>query len=57
MSLQPAYRGDDPRFPDISGSYPVSVDLWNTGLYLPSGLPLTEEQIVTVANRVKELKP
>ncbi len=56
MSLQPAYKGDDSRFPDVSGHYAVSVDLWNRGLYLPSGLPLTEDQIKTVADKVKQLK-
>lgn len=57
MSLQPVFKGSDQRFPDISGNYPVSVDLWNRGLYLPSGLPLTEEQIQTVVEKVKECKP
>lgn len=56
MSLQPAYKGNDNRFPDISGSYPISVDLWNSGLYLPSGLPLTEDQINTVVEKLRELK-
>ncbi len=57
MSLQPVFKGSDGRFPDISGDYPVSVDLWNRGLYLPSGLPLTRQQIETVVEKVKECKP
>ena len=57
MSLQPLFKGSDSRFPDISGDYPVSVDLWNRGLYLPSGLPLTRQQIETVVEKVKECKP
>ncbi|MEW6137426.1 MAG: DegT/DnrJ/EryC1/StrS family aminotransferase [Thermodesulfobacteriota bacterium] len=52
MSLQPAYRGSDPRFPDVSGNYPVSVDLWNRGLYLPSGLGLTESQLEEVVEKL-----
>lgn len=52
MSLQPLYKGHDPRFPDTSGSYPVSVDLWNRGLYLPSGLGLTRDQLEEVAEKV-----
>jgi perosamine synthetase len=56
MSLQPVFRGSDPRFPDISGSYPVSVDLWNRGLYLPSGLGLTRLQIEQVVSRLLECR-
>lgn len=44
MHLQPVFRGSDPLFPDISGAYPVSEDLWRRGLYLPSGLGITKEQ-------------
>ena len=57
MSLQPLFKGSDSRFPDTSGDYSVSVDLWNRGLYLPSGLPLTRQQIETVVEKVKECKP
>jgi perosamine synthetase len=56
MSLQPAYRGDNPSFPDASGEYPVSVDLWNRGLYLPSGLGLTAEQMEEVVEKLLECK-
>jgi perosamine synthetase len=45
MHQQPVYRnGSDPRFPDVSGSYPVSERLGRAGLYLPSGVTLTHEQ-------------
>jgi len=36
-------------------SYPVSENLARRGLYIPSGLGLTEEQIVTAANRFKTI--
>ena len=54
MSLQPAFRGADPRFPDVTGHYPVSVDLWNRGLYLPSGLGLTRSQMEEVVEKLVE---
>jgi perosamine synthetase len=56
MSMQPVFKGNDPRFPDTSGDYPVSVDLWNRGLYLPSGLGLTRSQIEEVAQKLVECK-
>jgi len=56
MSLQPVFKGDDPRFPDTSGDFPVSIDLWNRGLYLPSGLGLTRNQIEEVAEKLLECK-
>jgi perosamine synthetase len=56
MSQQPAYRGNsDPRMPDTSGHWPVSDDLARRGFYLPSGLGLTEEQIVYCARALKSL--
>jgi len=56
MSMQPAFQADNPTFPDVSGEYPVSVDLWNRGLYLPSGLPLTRAQIGEVAEKLLECR-
>jgi perosamine synthetase len=56
MSMQPVYSGDDPRFPDQSGEYPVSVDLWNRGLYLPSGLGLTRGQMEEVVEKLLACK-
>jgi perosamine synthetase len=52
MSMQPVYQGSDPRFPDISVSSPISVDLWNRGLYLPSGLGLTRPQQEEVVEKL-----
>ena len=52
MHLQPVFQRADPRFPDQSGSWPVSEDLWRRGLYLPSGLGLTREQAHEVAERL-----
>jgi perosamine synthetase len=52
MSLQPIFHGSDPRFPDVTGAYPVSVDLWNRGLYLPSGLGLTRPQMEEVVEKL-----
>jgi perosamine synthetase len=54
MSLQPVFKGTDSRYPDVSGLYPVSVDLWNRGLYLPSGLGITRAQMEEVAQKVRE---
>jgi len=52
MHLQPVFQKNDPRFPDVHGSYPVSDDLWKRGLYLPSGLGLTEAQVDEVVEKL-----
>lgn len=52
MHLQPVFQGSDPRFPDTSGEYSVSEDLWKRGLYLPSGLGLTPEQVDEVVEKL-----
>ncbi len=49
MHQQPVFAGRNPLFPDTSGEYPVSDDLWKRGLYLPSGLGLTLAQVREVA--------
>jgi perosamine synthetase len=54
MHLQPVFAGRDPRFPDCSGSFPVSEGLWKRGLYLPSGLGLTRPQAEEVVARLLE---
>lgn len=57
MSLQPLFRNAssaDSRYPDVSGNYPVSVDLWHRGLYLPSGIGLTRTQMEEVATKLRE---
>ena len=56
MHRQPVYQGDDPRFPDVTGNYPVSDDLGRRGLYLPSGLTLTNEQIHQVVEKLLECR-
>ncbi|HEV2064362.1 MAG TPA: DegT/DnrJ/EryC1/StrS family aminotransferase [Thermoanaerobaculia bacterium] len=52
MHLQPVFQASDPRFPDRSGSWPVSEDLWRRGLYLPSGLGLTRPQAEEVVGKL-----
>lgn len=55
VSQQPVYQGDDPRFPEMKGHWPVSESLGNRGLYLPSGIGLTDEQIKYCADTLKSL--
>jgi dTDP-4-amino-4,6-dideoxygalactose transaminase len=55
MSQQPALRGDDPRFPEMRGVWPVSDDLARRGLYLPSGIGLTAEQVRYCADALTSL--
>jgi perosamine synthetase len=52
MHRQPVFQKSDPRFPDVSGEYPVSDDLWKRGLYLPSGLGLTRAQVGEVVEKL-----
>ncbi len=55
MHQQPVFlQGRDSRFPDTSGHYPVAERLGRTGLYLPSGLGLTEEQRARVVEAVQQ---
>lgn len=57
MHKQPVYRaGGDKRFPDCTGSYPVSDELEKRGFYLPSSSHLTKEQITEVAEAIKSLQ-
>ncbi|HEY7862527.1 MAG TPA: DegT/DnrJ/EryC1/StrS family aminotransferase [Thermoanaerobaculia bacterium] len=57
MHLQPVFvEGADRRYPDIAGRFPVSEDLWNRGLYLPSGLGLTRAQAEEVVSRLRECR-
>lgn len=39
-----------------ASSFPVARELSEKGLYLPSGLALTEEQIIQVCNAIKKIK-
>lgn len=55
MSLQPVFmNGSNSSYPDVSVKSPVSVDLWNRGLYLPSGLGLTKAHMEEVAAKLME---
>lgn len=56
MHRQPVYQAENPRFPDASGNYPISDDLARRGLYLPSGLGLTNAQIHEVVEKLLECK-
>ncbi|TLY42597.1 MAG: aminotransferase DegT, partial [Nitrospirae bacterium] len=56
MHRQPVYQGNDHRFPDTSGSYPVSDNLARRGLYLPSGLGLRTTQIQEVVSKLLECR-
>jgi perosamine synthetase len=57
MHTQPAYQKERlSNYPDIDGSFPVSDDIARRGLYLPSGLDLTDEQIETCIAEVITLK-
>jgi perosamine synthetase len=51
---QPVFQGRDFRFPHTSGHYPVSEDIACRGLYLPSSLGLTKEQIEEVVQKLLE---
>ncbi len=45
IHLQPVFEKQiDKRYPDIRGRYPVATDLGKRGLYLPTGLSITEKQ-------------
>jgi perosamine synthetase len=57
MHMQPVFQNRaNYSYPDVSGSYPVSAELWQRGLYLPSGLGLTKEQIEEVVVKLRECK-
>ena len=56
MHKQPAYMKNDPRFPDVSGRYPVSDELEEKGFYLPSSSHLTKEQITFIVEQIKEIQ-
>jgi perosamine synthetase len=53
---QPVFSRSDSRFPDVSGEYPVSDDLWKRGLYLPSGLGVTRSQVEEVVSKLAECR-
>ena len=55
MHLQPVYQGK-PKLARCSGPFPVAEKISEQGLYLPSGLKITREQIRQVCGAIKELK-
>jgi perosamine synthetase len=55
--LQPLFvNGNDERFPDCSGKYPVSEEVAQKGLYLPSGIGLKGEEIKKVVDTLLSLR-
>ena len=57
MHRQPVFqKRSKPEYPDVRGEYPVSDDLWNRGLYLPSGTGLKLEQANEVAEKLLALR-
>ena len=56
MHKQPAYHGNDKRFPDTSGDYPISDELERKGFYLPSSSHLTKEEIIKIAAVIKSIQ-
>lgn len=56
MSEQPVFKNrKDPRYPDLSSLNPVSRDLGNRGLYLPSGLNITFSEQKRVVDAIVAL--
>ncbi|MFH1033844.1 MAG: DegT/DnrJ/EryC1/StrS family aminotransferase [Pseudomonadota bacterium] len=55
LNQQPLYNGGKPGLPDLRGAFPVSEDAGRRGLYLPSGLGLTSEQIDRASQAVRQL--
>ena len=49
-------KGNDERFPDCNGKYPISEEIASKGLYLPSGAGLTDEQVETVVKALQSLR-
>lgn len=57
LHRQPVFQNqEDARYPDISGRYPVSEWLGQDGLYLPSGLNLTQEQVEEVVEILRNCR-
>jgi perosamine synthetase len=56
MHKQPVYQQNDDRFPQTTGSFPVSEELFEKGLYLPSSSSLTKEEIKEVTEKIVEIK-
>lgn len=57
MSKQPVFlKGKDPRYPNTSGSYPISHDVADRGLYIPSGLAITYREQKYVVDALLALR-
>jgi perosamine synthetase len=56
MNRQPVFQGENPRWPDLRGDYPVSEDLGSRGFYLPSGLDLTRDDQAWIVDRLLACK-
>lgn len=57
IATQPVYRNsEDSRYPDVTGDFPISDDLYETGFYLPSGPGLTDAQVTEVAEKLLALR-
>lgn len=57
MHLQPVFQsGDDARYPDVHGSYPVAERLGRDGLYLPSSLTLTREDVQFISEALSRVR-
>ena len=52
MHRQPVYQGGNGRWPDLRGDFPVSDDVGERGLYLPSGLNLTRDEQTWIVERL-----
>ncbi|PIQ85251.1 MAG: hypothetical protein COV74_09855 [Candidatus Omnitrophica bacterium CG11_big_fil_rev_8_21_14_0_20_45_26] len=52
MHQQPVYRSGSSLFPKVDGHYPVADHLFKRGFYLPSGLPLSDDQLTEVAEQL-----
>jgi len=56
MHEQPVFRKPNRIFPDITGNFPVSDKLFRRGLYLPSGLSLSAEEIKSVTSQLRSCR-
>jgi len=57
IHLQPLYQGGHRRCPDLRGSFPISEVLGKRGLYLPSGLSLTEDDQSYIVEQLLSCAP
>lgn len=56
LHKQPFLQKERYRHISTVGAYPVADRLWERGLYLPSSSHLTEEEIQTVVETIKEIR-